>query len=148
MRARLATRDDIDAWLALRAVLWPDTVEADHVREIEHMLANADRFATFVCETPQGAVAGFAEAAIRHDYVNGCDTSPVAFVEGVMVDPAHRRMGAATALIVALGDWALAKGLTEMASDADFANIVSHALHGRLGFQETERVVYFRKRLR
>ena len=26
---------------------------------------------------------GFAEASLRHDYVNGCETSRVAFLEGI-----------------------------------------------------------------
>jgi aminoglycoside 6'-N-acetyltransferase I len=38
--------------------------------------------------------------------------------------------------------------MVELASDADIANAVSHATHRALGFQETERVVYFRKVLR
>ena len=37
------------------------------------------------------------------------------------------------------------KGVTELASDADIANITSHCMHAALGFEETERVVYFRK---
>ena len=35
----------------------------------------------------------------------------------------------------------------ELASDALIDNAVSHGMHRRLGFEETERVVYFRKDL-
>jgi hypothetical protein len=40
------------------------------------------------------AVVGFAEATSRRDCVNGCETSPVAFVEGLLCC----RNGAPTAL--------------------------------------------------
>ena len=35
----------------------------------------------------------------------------------------------------------------ELASDAGIDNTVSHGMHTGLGFEETERVVYFRKDL-
>ena len=34
---------------------------------------------------------GFAEASIRHDYVNGCETSPVVFLEGIYVRSEYRK---------------------------------------------------------
>ena len=94
-----------------------------------------------------GRVIGFAEAAVRHDYVNGCDTSPVLFLEGLFVDPDHRRQGVAGALVAAVADWGRARGYTEFASDAEIDNVDSYAMHRALGFAETERVVYFRREL-
>ncbi len=90
---------------------------------------------------------GFAEAAIRQDYVNGCDSSPVLFLEGLFVDPGHRRRGVAGALVAAVADWGRAQGCSEFASDAEIDNLDSHAMHLALGFAETERVVYFRREL-
>lgn len=84
---------------------------------------------------------------MRHDYVNGCDGSPVGFVEGLYVDPGHRRRGVAIALIAAVERWAGGRGLAELASDAEIDNRASHALHRAAGFAETERVVYFSKSL-
>jgi len=95
-----------------------------------------------------GGVVGFAEASIRRDYVNGCETSPVAFVEGLYVTPHHRHGGVARALVAAVERWAKAQGLRELASDAMLDNEQSHAMHRALGFSETERVVYFRKALK
>ena len=94
------------------------------------------------------ALTGFAEASVRRDYVNGCATSPVAFVEGLYVVPQQRRLGVARALVAAIEDWALARGLSELASDALLESRPSHAMHEALGLRETERVVYFRKALR
>ncbi len=127
-----------ERWLALRAALWGDEAgdPADRPEDDGHFVALVD-----------GRVVGFAEAAIRHDYVNGCDTSPVAFLEGLFVDPEYRNRGAARALVAAVADWGRAQGCSEFASDAEIDNVDSLAMHRALGFDETERVVYFRRDL-
>ncbi len=79
--------------------------------------------------------------------MNGCETSPVAFLEGLWVEAPYRRRGIARLLIAAGEDWARSLGCHEFASDALIENIPSHAMHIAAGFAETERVVYFRKRL-
>jgi aminoglycoside 6'-N-acetyltransferase I len=133
-------------WARMRAALWPDASIDEHHDEIVRLLRDsADGAVALVALNGRDEAIGFAEAAIRHDYVNGCDTSPVAFLEGIYVEPAARRMGVAQALADAVGRWGAAQGCTELASDADLANHTSHAFHGAIGFVETERVVYFRK---
>jgi len=127
-----------EGWLGLRAALWGK--EAGDPADLSEGDGN------FVA-LEDGRVIGFAEAAVRHDYVNGCDTSPVLFLEGLFVDPDHRRQGVAGALIAAVADWGRARGCTEFASDAEIDNVDSHALHRALGFAETERVVCFRREL-
>ncbi|MCS6761723.1 MAG: GNAT family N-acetyltransferase [Candidatus Devosia symbiotica] len=91
-----------------------------------------------------GTAVSFAEASIRHDHINGCDTSPVGFVEGIYVAPEHRRNGLARKLVALIEDWARALGCSECASDAVLDNIAiaSHRLHIALCFDETDRVVY------
>jgi aminoglycoside 6'-N-acetyltransferase I len=84
---------------------------------------------------------------LRRDYVNGCETSPVAFLEGIYVPPDRRRGGAGRALIARAEQWARDRGCQEFASDALLANEASHRFHSGAGFEETERVVYFRKPL-
>nr|WP_272886688.1 aminoglycoside 6'-N-acetyltransferase [Phenylobacterium aquaticum] len=125
--------------------MFPDHPAAFHRGELEALITRAD-YGVFLAVGASGPV-GFAEVALRTDYVNGCDTSPVAFLEAVYVAPDQRRGGCARALITAVEDWGRARGCTELASDADLANIDSHRMHAAVGFEETERVVYFRKGL-
>ena len=127
-----------ERWLALRAALWDE--EAGDPADLPEGDGNFVALAG-------GRVIGFAEAAVRQDYVNGCDGSPVLFLEGLFVDPGHRRRGVARALIAAVADWGRARGCSEFASDAELDNTDSHAMHRALGFEETERVVYFRREL-
>ena len=44
-------------------------------------------------------------------------------------------------------DWARHAGCREIASDAVLENSISHAVRRALGFEETERVVFFRRKL-
>ncbi|MGF6256302.1 aminoglycoside 6'-N-acetyltransferase [Ensifer sp. LBL] len=147
MRVLLMDDEAIGRWVEMRVALWPDTPAADHRAEVESCLAEGDRYASFLCEDEAGVAAGFAEASIRHDYVNGCETAPVGFLEGIYVLPAYRRRGVARALITAVERWATSRGCQELASDTATDNLRSQSLHMALGFEETERVVYFRKEL-
>jgi len=133
-------------WIALRARVWPHLSVEEHRDDLALLLARDRRLVGFLA-LEQGQPRGFAEASVRCDYVNGCDTLNVAFLEGVWVHADHRRRGIGRALIQAAQDWAQSIGCTEFASDAPLENSVSHIVHRALGFEETERVVFFRKTL-
>ncbi len=90
---------------------------------------------------------GFAEASIRRDHVNGCETSPAGFLEGIYVTENARRQGVARQMAAAVADWAREHGCRELASDAAIDNDASHRMHEALRFSETQRVVYFRRLL-
>ncbi|MGS0895925.1 aminoglycoside 6'-N-acetyltransferase [Burkholderia stagnalis] len=137
---------DVSSWRLLRHMLWPHTSADDHVRETEQLLAEPHRYAMVISVSSQGEALGFAEAAIRHDYVNGCDTSPVLFLEGIYVVPSMRHQGIARALCTSIEQWGASHGCAEFASDTSIDNVDAQALHRALGFDEAERVVFFRKR--
>jgi aminoglycoside 6'-N-acetyltransferase I len=138
----------LGAWAALRHELWPDASLAEHALEAQDVLQSPGQAAVFLALDAEGAAVAFAEAALRHDYVNGCTTSPVAFLEGIYVRQAYRKQGIARLLCKAVEDWALSLGCTELASDVEIHNGISQSMHLAVGFEETERVVYYRKPLR
>lgn len=90
---------------------------------------------------------GFAQCQLRHDYVEGCETSPVGFLEGIYVDSDYRRSGAARSLLSACEDWARSVGCTEFASDCELDNHDSLAWHLKAGFEEVNRTIWFAKKL-
>lgn len=124
-----------------------DCPRGQQLVEIAEHIASPERFADFVAYADGGKPVGLAEAAMRTDYVNGTTSSPVAFLEGIYVLPDARRQGVAAALVDAVCNWARERGCRELASDALLENERSHAVHRALGFEETERVAFFRKRL-
>lgn len=147
IRIEPASEATYDAWFALRRALWPTCPDADHDEEMRSMLDEPEQFVAVVARTTDDRVVGFAEGSLRYDYVNGCETSPVAFLEGIYVAPEGRRRGVAAQLIAAIAAWGRSHDCAELASDAELHNTDSQAMHLALGFAETERVVYFRKML-
>ena len=146
VRIAVAGVADAGAWASLRGALWPGE-DDEHRRAIAAMLADARAdLLTLLAFVGDDAV-GLAEASIRRDHVNGCDASPVAFLEGLYVDRAWRRQGVARRLVDRVSAWGAASGCREFASDAPIDNVASHALHRALGFAETERVIFFRREL-
>lgn len=133
-------------WLALRSALWPHVNADEHRTEMQTFLAEPQRFGQWLAQRGADAV-GVVEVSIRYDYVNGTETSPVLFLEGLYVTPSARRYGVARALVLTAQRWGIERGCGEFASDALLDNEASHRWHRTFGFEETERVVYFRKRL-
>src|ERR1043165_854958 len=138
---------DHPGWLEFRLALWPDADSDDHRGYMAISLAQPERFLQLMIYDDQRRPVGFIEGSIRSDYVNGTESSPVGFIEGVSVVPAWRRQGLAGMLFDAVGDWARGHGCRELASDALLDNEISQRTHLALGFRETERVVYFARPL-
>ncbi|WP_425481047.1 aminoglycoside 6'-N-acetyltransferase [Lysobacter enzymogenes] len=143
MRAAVAA--DRAGWARLRAQLWPQQRLEDLAEELDDWFEDA-RLAAFVAQDDDG-LCGFAEASLRSDYVNGTESSPVAFLEGWYVAPQRRGQGVGRALIAAVENWGRERGCRELASDALLDQLDSQRAHEACGFEETERVVYFRRRL-
>ncbi|WP_411829182.1 aminoglycoside 6'-N-acetyltransferase [Pandoraea sputorum] len=139
--------DELTSWRALRKALWPQASRAEHQQETEDMLKQPERYLAVIAVSPEADAIGFAEASIRRDYVNGCDGSPVVFLEGIYVSPVSRRMGVARALCMSVEQWGVLQGCEEFASGTDINNADSQRLHEALGFAESERVVFFKKAL-
>lgn len=129
----------------MRCALWPHHTPAEHEAEMNTWLARPDA-AVVVCVRESGGLCGFAEVGTR-PYVDGCRTSPVAFLEGWYVDPDCRGAGVGRALIEAVEAWARGRGLSELGSDAPLDNEPSQRAHERVGFVEVERAVRYRKPL-
>lgn len=87
-------------WLRMRRELWPDSDPED----AERWLGQRDTM-TLVAADEAGELVGFAEVAARV-YADGCDTSPVAFLEGWFVEPSRRGEGWGKQLLQAAQNWA------------------------------------------
>jgi aminoglycoside 6'-N-acetyltransferase I len=137
---------DRAVWAHMRAALWPEESAAAHAKAIDELLAGSEAWG-FIAEAAGGGAAGFAEIAIRK-YANGCESAPVAFLEGIWIEPQFRRRGVAAQLIAHAEAFVIMRGFRELGSDTQIDNAASQAAHAAWGFSETERVVYFRKLLK
>ena len=138
---------DDPAWLTLRAEFIPEESPDDQRAFLRAFVRDSAAFRAFVASDPQAGLLGFAEEAVRTDFVNGCQHRPALFLEGIYVRPEHRGRGVARALCEAAAQWGRSRGCREFASDVYIDDERSLAAHRGLGFEETERVVYFRKPL-
>jgi aminoglycoside 6'-N-acetyltransferase I len=145
MRVRTYSDADWSEWLRMSVALFPDENVDGLARGMREFRTRSDA-EVFIIEREDGSIAGFVETGSR-PYADGCDSSPVGFVEAWYVDPDVRHIGYGRALLTAAEDWARGRGYSEMASDALLDNLISHAAHQRAGYEEVGRVVQFRKAL-
>ena len=125
--------------------LFPEQSAEEAAHGMREWLARDDA-AVFITERADGTACGYVEVGSRR-YADGCDTSPVGYVEAWYVDPDARRQGYGRALLVAAEDWARARGYREMASDTQLDNDMSRQAHARIGYEEVDRIIQFRKPL-
>jgi aminoglycoside 6'-N-acetyltransferase I len=132
-------------WLRMRLLLWTDASPDKHLAEMDEIMQDPMQ-PVFVAVRENGKLGGFLEAGTR-DYAEGCETSPVGYIEGWYMDKDLRGQGVGRALMEAAENWAREQGLTEMASDTWLDNEVSIQAHLKLGYAEVERAVHFAKKL-
>jgi len=142
---RRATHEDKSAWLRMRQGLWPEAPIEYLDFDMDDRLGDPD-YAVFVASGADGKQIAFIEAGLR-DYGEGCETSPVGYIEAWYVDEHIRGQKLGRDLIHVAEGWARDKGMKEMASDTWLENETSIAAHLKLGYEETERLVHFVKRL-
>jgi aminoglycoside 6'-N-acetyltransferase I len=142
---RRATPEDKPQWIRMRQGLWPDAPLEYLNFDLDELLADGDA-AVFVASDANGKLVAFIEAGLR-GYGEGCETSPVGYIEAWYVDPHVRGQKLGRELVGVAEQWAREKGMTEMASDTWLENDVSIQAHLRMGYAEAERLVHFVKRL-
>jgi len=145
MHIRPFREPDFNDWLRMSAALFPEHTPAELAPWMREFRKRPDG-EVFLAFRDDSTACGFVEVASR-PYADGCDTSPVGFIEAWFVDPDMRRAGVGRALLAAAEDWARARGYSEMASDALLDKTVSHRAHERAGYIEVERAVRYRKPL-
>jgi len=136
---------DLNEWFRLRQLLWDATTEDDHKSEMLDIIEHSDSQLVLIAETGANIV-GFLEVSVR-SFAEDCETDHVGYLEGWFVDPAFRKMGIGGDLVRMAEMWVREKGCTEMASDAELGNEPSLAAHQKLGYEETSRLIHFRKEL-
>lgn len=131
-------------WVRLRTLLWPDLSIQESQAEVPALLQDPRQEAFVVLQGSE--CLGFIEVSLRA-YAEGCESSPVGYIEGWYVQPQQQGRGYGRALVQAAEAWAKAQGCSEMASDSLLDNLQGQTAHLALGYQEVERVVLFRKDL-
>jgi len=143
---RRALPEDAPALAAMMLALWPDAGAGEMRSLAADLTAPAANAPTFIAMDGNVPV-GFLYASLR-PYAEGCEGSPVPFVEGWWVAETHRRQGIGRALMNAIEAWARDNGFNELGSDTEQWRVDSQRTHQALGFELQEPIVPMMKRLR
>lgn len=140
-----ATHRDVATIASLAIKMWSNHTIDELTKEFEDILTSNES-AIFIYFRDEQAI-GFAQCQLRHDYVEGIDSSPVGYLEGIYVEPEYRHRGYAKQLLAKCEEWAKGKGCFEFASDCELENSNSLAFHLDMGFSEVNRIICFTKLL-
>jgi len=146
---RRAAIDDIETVTDLLARLYYKSkrkIEENRaaLREENVTLLSGDSDGIFLVYDGEKAI-GTAHCSVRHGYVEGTESSPVGYLEGLFVVPDYRLKGAGRKLLDECERWAVKQGCLEFASDCEIDNEESYRFHVKTGFLEVSRNIHFTK---
>lgn len=144
MEIRRATIIEVGLVVSLAIKMWDLHSVEDLTEEfVEYMNSGG---AVFLAWDDTIAI-GFAQCGFRHDYVEGTESSPVGYLEGIFVEEPYRRKGIARELLAACQSFAKEQGCSEFASDCELENEESLRFHLKMGFTEANRIICFTKKI-
>lgn len=108
MKVRAYRDSDWPEWLRMSVALFPE-YSAESLADGMGTFRHRDDAEVFVVDRGGGALAGFVEVGSR-PYADGCDTSPVGYIEAWYTDHDVRRSGYGRALLQAAETWARQQG--------------------------------------
>lgn len=140
-----ASKNDIEIIANMAVLMWTDNSVDDLANEFSELITKdtAQIFLKYDNDIP----VGFAQCQLRSDYVEGTETSPVGYLEGIFIMEGCRHRGYAKELLNECEKWAKDKGCIEFASDCEIDNIDSFRFHKAMNFTEANRIICFTKKL-
>lgn len=136
---------DLEVLANLAVLLWENHSAEDLLYEFSKIMSHGE--AQFFMKYVKDVPVGFAQCQLRHEYVEGTETTPVGYLEGIFVKEGYRNQGYAKELLVACEAWAKRNGCLEFASDCEIHNVSSFRFHKAMHFIEANRIICFTKKL-
>ena len=132
---------NIDDLSNMMLALWPHSTYDSELENCLRILKSENE--TVYLAKVNGDLIAFVYLSLRNEYTEGARDYPVAYIEGIYVTDRFRRKGIGLQLLNKAKEWALNKGCTQMASDAEIGNSMSISFHKQVGFKEVNRIVNF-----
>lgn len=140
-----AGTENLEEIANLAVLMWTDTTVHNLIDDFKDLISKGG--IQFFLKYDQDKPVGFAQCQLRYDYVEGTETSPVGYLEGIFILEEYRHKGYAKELLHECEKWAKEKGCKEFASDCEIDNDSSFNFHMALGFEEANRIICFTKKL-
>ncbi len=142
---RKAAKTDMVSIAEMAVMMWDGHSVEELKGQFEQEIENKDCVMYIYCI--DNIPIGFAQCGLRHDYVEGTESRPVGYLEGIYVREEYRNRGYARELLAECEKWVKQKGCSEFASDCELNNDASLQFHMRVGFTEANRIICFTKRI-
>jgi len=139
---RKAAQDDITAVTNLLSILYEMTYD-EVLEENEQLFSDTNQ--AFFLAMNGDMLIGVSHGSLRYEYVNGTNDDLKGYLEAIYVMPEYRMSGIAAELVKVTERWAARNGCREMASDCLLDNTDSYNFHCKIGYEETERCIFFLK---
>ena len=139
------TRDWFPEWLRMREALYGDVDAQFHAAEMDLILGSAQA-TCFIAVAKSGTAVAMLEVSLRN-FVDGCLGGPLGYIEGLYVTPEQRHQGYGRELTEFAAAWFRSKGCRDMAADAELTNVVAQDFLAKVGFNETDRIVEYKRSL-
>lgn len=127
-------------YVRLLTLLWNDISSEDIEEIITAHNVKKEKIFLYLFEDE---VIGFINLSVRNDYVEGCSSNGVGYVEGIYVCKPYRRNQIAYKLIKHAIEFFKIMGLTEIGSDTEIENEMSQIFHKAVGFKEVSTIKHY-----
>ena len=142
---RKAGKQDLEILANLAILMWDSHSVRELIADFSEIISKGK--SQFFLKYKNDIPIGFAQCSLRYDYVEGTETTPVGYLEGIFIKDGYRNMGYAKELLLACEAWAKYNGCQEFASDCEIDNIDSFHFHKAMNFTEANRIICFTKAL-
>ena len=138
MKIKTVNEQTLSIWASFASQVW----RTNEQELIEKFRNNKFPYEFLYFSSSEEPVA-WISLSLRHDYVEGCQNSPTAYLEGIFIIPDYRSQGIADKLLSFAISWAENRGISQLASDVEFDNQLSQNFHVKYGFWEVGRTVRY-----
>lgn len=140
-------KSDFDSLLKMGLKLWTDYGKMELSNELERV-CSLNKQKILIAKNARDIAIGFSIFSIREDYVEGADSTPTGYLEGIYVESQFRKNGIAKRFMQIGEQWLKSKNCTQIGSNTWLTNLESRKFHKSLGFWEEDELVHFLKDLK
>jgi len=144
MNLTVIQKNKFPQWKEMREEVYSSLDDEFHEKEMKQIIESNDWFCYFLVDDNQ--IVGMAELSSRN-IVDGCLSSPVAYIEGLYLKKVYRGIGLGREAIKIIKEWCQEKGFTELGMDTELDNLGAQRFFRAVGLRETYRIVQFRTRI-
>jgi len=133
--------NEFPIWREMRECVYESLSSDFHDNEMSLIIRKEDWHCLFI-KDKKNEILGFVELSSRN-VVDGCLSSPVAYIEGLFIRKENRGQGLGSKSVETIKAWCKERGFTELGADTELANKRAQKFFNSVGFHETFRIVEF-----